>query len=70
MKTPAVFVQGTTGVEHNFDVARRCGHPLVTPKWVIDMTGRCGHLLVMPKLAIKHTTAENEHICSFSRVVG
>ena len=41
LKTPAVFVQGSsTGVEHNFNVARRCGHPLVTPKWVIDMAGR------------------------------
>ena len=36
---------------------------------VINMAGRCGHLLVMPKLVIKLTTIENEHICSFSRVV-
>jgi hypothetical protein len=68
MKTPAVFVQGSTGVEHNFDVARRCGHLLITSKWVINMARRCRHLLVMPKLFIKLIT--NEHVCSFSRVVG
>ena len=65
-----MFVQGfSTGVEHNFDVARRCGHPLVTPKWDIDMAESVD-ILVMPKLVIKPTTVENEHVCSFSRVVG
>jgi hypothetical protein len=64
-------VQGfSTGIEHNFDMARRCGHILVMPKWIMDMAGRCGHLLVMPKLVIKLTTLENEQTRSFSRVVG